>query len=53
MNPVTRALVVIAGVACFAVAAVSQADWLLRDANPSAFALAGFGLWLLSTLRLP
>lgn len=53
MNPTLRAVIVIAGVLCFAAAAIAQAGWWLNGADPTALALCGFGLWLWSTIRLP
>jgi hypothetical protein len=53
MNPTVRFLIVLAGVACFAAAAVCELGWWLRDANPTGLALAGFAFWLASTAKLP
>lgn len=44
-----RTVLVVAGVACFLVAAVAAAGWIAGP-NATALALAGFACWLAATL---
>jgi hypothetical protein len=49
MNRTLRTILIVAGVACFAVAAVAAAGWI-SGPNVTALALAGLACWLASTL---
>ena len=49
MSRTVRTIIVLAGVACFAVAAIAAAGWWTTP-NVAALTLCGLGCWLASTL---
>lgn len=48
MNRTLRLILVVCGVACFVIAALTAAGWI-PEINANAFALLGFAFWLAST----